>query len=80
MSALAAWLRRWQPVAIHGAILAGARHEAVAGALGATVEVTFTRWSEWAIRQRDFISSGKPGITAEEYEIVIRRFTANDMR
>ena len=34
MSALAQWLRRWQPIAIHGAILAGARPEAVAGALG----------------------------------------------
>ena len=76
MSALAAWLRRWQPLAIHGAILAGARPEAVAGALGETVEVTFTRWSEWAIRQRDFIIVSKPGITAEEYEMVMRRFMA----
>ena len=30
MSALGSWLRRWQPVAIHGAMLAGARPEAVA--------------------------------------------------
>ena len=29
MSALAAWLRRWQPLAIHGAMLAGAKPEAV---------------------------------------------------
>jgi hypothetical protein len=43
MSSLAMWLRRWQPVAIHGAILAGARPEAVAGALGDTVEGTFAR-------------------------------------
>jgi hypothetical protein len=76
MSALGKWLRRWQPIAIHSAMLAGARPEAVAGAFGETVEVTFTRWSKWAIRQQDFISVGKPGITAEEYEIVIRRFTA----
>ena len=68
MSALATWLRRWQPVAIHGAILAGARPEAVAGALGDTVEVAFARWREWALNQRDFIVGGKPGITAEEYE------------
>ncbi len=30
MSALATWLQQWQPIAIHGAILAGARPEAVA--------------------------------------------------
>jgi len=76
MSALAAWLRRWQPVAIHGAILAGTRPEAVAGALGDTVEATFDRWREWAQRQRDFISNGKPGITPREYEAVACRFVS----
>ena len=34
MSALAVWLNRWQPVAIHGAVLAGAKPEAVVGAWG----------------------------------------------
>ena len=48
MSALATWLRRWQPIAIHGAILAGARPEAVAGALGESLQVAFERWHEWA--------------------------------
>ena len=42
MTALATWLHRWQPVAIHGALLAGACPEAVAGALGDTVEVAFS--------------------------------------
>jgi hypothetical protein len=74
MSALAAWLCRWQPLAIHGAILAGARPEAVAGALGETVEVAFARWNEWALRQRDFMVAGKPGITAEDHDIVACRF------
>ena len=60
MTALATWLRRWQPVAIHGALLAGARPEAVAGALGDTVEVAFCRWREWALVQRDFIVGGNP--------------------
>jgi hypothetical protein len=77
MSALAAWLRRWQPVAIHSAMLAGARPEAVAGALGESVELTFDRWHDWALRQRDFVIGGKPGITAEEYAIVIDRFAAS---
>ena len=76
MSALAAWLRRCQPVAIHGAILAGASPEAVATALGETVEVTFARWQEWALRQRDFIVAGKPGITLDEYEMVTRKCNA----
>lgn len=48
MSALAAWLQRWQPVAIHSAILAGARPEAVAAALGSSADMAFQRWREWA--------------------------------
>jgi hypothetical protein len=76
MSALAAWLTRWQPLAIHGAMLAGASIEAVAGALGSSPQVAFDRWHEWALRQRDFIIGGKPGITAEEYETVVCRFAS----
>jgi hypothetical protein len=76
MSALAAWLRRWQPVAIHSAMLAGARPDAVAGAFGDTVEATFDRWHAWAMVQRDFIVGDKPGITTDEYETVARRFAA----
>jgi hypothetical protein len=76
MSALAAWLRRWQPVAIHGAMLAGAKPEAVAGARGNSLQVVFERWQEWASRQRDFIVNGEPGVTQDEYEAVARRFAA----
>jgi hypothetical protein len=76
MSALGKWLRLWQPIAIHSAILAGARPEAVAGALGNSLQVAFDRWHEWALRQRDFIVGGKPGITADEYDGVVRLFAA----
>jgi hypothetical protein len=76
MSALAAWLRRWQPVAIHSAILAGARPEAAAGALGNGLQAAFERWHEWALRQRDFMIGDKPGMTSEEYDMVARRFAA----
>ena len=76
MSALGKWLRRWQPIAIHSAMFAGARPEAVAGALGNSLQVAFDRWHEWAISQRDLIVGGKPGITAEEYDAVARRFAA----
>ena len=76
MSALAKWLRRWQPVAIHCAVLAGARPQTVAGALGDSVAVTFERWHVWTVVQRDNIVGTMPGITAEEYEAVSRRFAA----
>jgi hypothetical protein len=74
MSALAAWLQRWLPIAIHGAMRAGAKPEAVAGALGTSVEEAYQRWHEWASRQRDFIINGKPGVTEDEYEAVAGRF------
>ena len=76
MSALAKWLTRWQPIAIHSAVLAGARMEAIAGALGNSLQVAFDRWHEWASRQRDFIVNDKPGITEDEYEAVACRFAA----
>ena len=80
MSALAKWLRRWQPIAIHGAMLAGAKPEAVASALGNSLQVAFERWHEWASRQRDFIVNGEPGVTEDEYEAVARRFAAVEIR
>jgi hypothetical protein len=80
MSALGKWLRAWQPIAIHSAMLAGARPEAIQGALGNSLQVAFDRWHEWALGQRDFVFGGKPGITAEEYETVARRFAAIGVR
>jgi hypothetical protein len=76
MSALGKWLRRWQPIAIHGAMLAGARPEAVAAALGNSLDVAFQRWHEWARGQREFVYNGKLGITQEEYDVVAERFVA----
>ena len=76
MSALGKWLRLWQPLAIHGAILAGAKPEAVVGALGNSLEVAFERWHEWASRQREVVIDGRPGIPEDEYETVARRFAA----
>jgi hypothetical protein len=73
MSALAKWLTRWQPLAIHGAMLAGAKPAAVALTLGGSVDEVYRHWHEWALRQRDFITGGKPGITADEYQAVAQR-------
>ncbi len=55
MSALARWLRRWLPIAIHSAMLAGAWPEAAVGALGDSLDVAYQRWHEWATRQRGAI-------------------------
>lgn len=77
MSALGKWLRRWQPIAIHSAMLGGARLDAIQSALGNSLQVAFDRWHEWALCQRDFTAGGEPGITAEEYETVARRFAAS---
>jgi len=74
MSALAKWLTRWQPIAIQSAVLAGARMEAIAGALGNSLDAAFERWHGWASRQRDFIVNHKPGITEDEYQAAARRF------
>lgn len=77
MSALAMLLRRWQPIAIHSAILAGARPEAVAGALGESLQMALERWHEWAGRERDFIIDGRPGITTAEYDVVAHWFATH---
>ena len=76
MSALAKWLTRWRPIAIHSAVLAGARMESIAGALGDSLQVAFDRWHEWASHQREFLTDGKLGITEEEYGAVAGRFAA----
>jgi hypothetical protein len=76
MSALGKWLRRWQPVAIHSAMLAGARPEVVAAALGNSLQSAFDRWHKWASRQRDLYVADKPQVTEDEYDVVARRFAA----
>lgn len=77
MSALETWMHRWQPIAIHGAMLAGARPEAVAAALGKDLLEVYERWHEWALRQKDLIIGSKPRITPEEYDTVEGRFAGS---
>ena len=57
-------------------MLAGARPDAVAGALGESIDVAYQRWHGWATRQRDFVAGGKLGITQDEYNAVAERFAA----
>jgi hypothetical protein len=61
-------------------MVAGVRPEAVAGALGNSLDVAFQRWHEWAIQQRDLIIGSKPGITKADYETVAQRFAAVGIR
>lgn len=49
--------------------------EAVAGALGETIEAAFGQWRTWALWQRDFIVNGKPGIATDEFEAVLLGFS-----
>jgi hypothetical protein len=75
MSALAKWLHNWQPMAIHGAMRAGARPEAVTAALGSSLQDAYEQWREWAERQRDLVfDGGKLGVSPEEYDSVAGRF------
>jgi hypothetical protein len=77
LSALATWLHEWQPIAINGAILAGARALRQWRARSArAVETAFNRWHDWAVQQREHVFGSRPGITAEEYSEVARSFTA----
>jgi len=75
MSALARWLERWQPIQLHRAVLAGAALEAVAAALGGSIDDAFRLWHLWAVQQRESVICGRPGVTAEEFETVALAFT-----
>ena len=75
MSALARWLVRWQPIQLHRAVLAGAGLEAVAAALGGSIDDAFRLWHPWAVQQRKSVICGQPGVTAEEFETVARAFS-----
>jgi hypothetical protein len=76
MSALTRWLNRWQPIYIHRAVLVGAEPEAVAVALGGSIAEAFRRWHRWAAGQRDVVICGERGVTATDYETVMRVFAA----
>jgi hypothetical protein len=73
MSALAAWLRRWQPINAHRALLAGARPGDVAAAFGESLAETYRHWHEWAWGQRTL---GRHGITEKEFAEVAGIFAA----
>jgi hypothetical protein len=73
MSALAAWLRRWRPIHVHGALLSGARPGDVAAAFCDSLTETYRDWHEWASGQRTL---GRPGISEREFAEVAGIFAA----
>lgn len=74
MAALAAWLRRWLPIHIHSALLAGERPSDVAAATGTCVDETFHQWQEWASGQSELSITNETGISADEYTAVMHQF------
>lgn len=73
MSALAMWLRRWQPIHIHGALMAGARPEEVAAAFGDSLAETYRHWHGWASGQRTL---SKPAVLEQDFAVIVRVFAA----
>lgn len=49
MAVAAQWLTRWQPIAMHRAILAGATPAEVAEAAGVSVRDVYERWEKWGM-------------------------------
>jgi len=74
MTVAAEWLTRWQPIAMHRAILAGAAPEPVSEAAGMSVRDVYERWQKWADAQRQFFIGGRPGLSEEAYATVLTRF------
>ena len=76
MSALAKWLTRWQPIAIHSAVLAGARMEAIAGGTREQSSGRLRALARVGIPAARLIVNGNPGITKDEYDAVAQQFAA----
>ncbi len=74
MTVAAEWLTRWQPIAMHRAILAGAAPARLSEAAGMSVRHVFERWQRWAEAQRHLMIGGRPSVSEEEYATVLACF------
>lgn len=72
-SAVVAWWRRWQPIAMHRAFVAGASLGEVATAVGTSETEAYARWHGWAERQASLAVGDRPGVEAEEVAAVRAR-------
>lgn len=77
MTVSAQWLTRWQPIAIHRAILAGATSQQVCSAVGASMPDVFERWLGWVEGQRHLVIGGRPSVSEEAYIQVLASFAAH---
>ena len=77
-AALAMWLRRWAPLAVHQAICAGATVAQVAAATGVDAAQVRANWRRWADEQRRLFEStnGQLGLSAADVERVAEAFDA----
>ncbi len=76
MSALAEWLRRWQPIHIHHALLTGVPLGEVAAALGSNLSEVFYLWHGWASSQRGPSMIGSSALADDEYNEVAGIFAS----
>ncbi len=65
-AAVVAWWSRWQPIAMHRALAAGASLAEVAAATGTTEAEAYQRWNEWAEQQAQLVVGGRVGVDAHE--------------
>src|SRR2546429_4133290 len=65
-AAVVAWWSRWQPIAMHRALLAGASLAEVAAAAGTTEAEAYNRWNEWADVQSKSVIAGRRGVEPNE--------------
>jgi hypothetical protein len=70
----AEWLTRWQPIAMHRAIIAGATPAQVSDAAGMSIRDVYERWHKWADGQRQLFIGGRPAVSEEAYVTVLTRF------
>lgn len=56
MTAAAEWLTRWQPIAVHRAILVGVAPEQVSEAAGMSTRDVYERWQKWADGRRQLVA------------------------
>ena len=65
-------LTRWEPIAIHRAILGGATPTEVCAAFGASMLEVLDGWQRWVEVQRHLMINACPAVCEEAYIRVLR--------
>lgn len=72
-AAVVAWWSRWQPIAMHRALAAGAGLAEVAAAAGTTKTEAYERWSRWANEQTQLMVGDRPAVDPEQVAAIVER-------